>query len=74
MTSGTTGELAWSGNWVSFLDTMLQMSILSKESRCLRVPTRIQSICIDPTVHSQQSYMVKEKEGKDLLMCLCFQP
>ncbi|XP_033100036.1 fatty acid synthase-like [Anneissia japonica] len=50
---GSTGNLRWTGNWVSFLDTMLQMSVLGLPGRSLRLPTRIQSISINPTVQAE---------------------
>lgn len=40
---------------MTFLDTMLQMTILGSEDKALRVPTRIQSVRIDPVAH--QSYI-----------------
>lgn len=52
-TPGSTGQLLWKDNWVTFLDTMLQMSILDSEQRGLRLPTRITSIHIDPATHRQ---------------------
>ncbi|XP_054762953.2 fatty acid synthase-like [Lytechinus pictus] len=49
---GSEGTLAWSGNWVSFTDTMLQVTILNRQRgiRCLRLPTRIRRILINPTL------------------------
>ncbi|XP_002741902.2 fatty acid synthase-like, partial [Saccoglossus kowalevskii] len=49
--SGNQGMLAWNGNWVSFTDTMLQIQVLRQPGRCLRLPTRIRSIRIDPVEH-----------------------
>ncbi|RDD36517.1 Fatty acid synthase [Trichoplax sp. H2] len=46
--NGLRAKLLWNGNWVSFLDTMLQMSVFSLPGRSLRLPTRIRHICIDP--------------------------
>ncbi|XP_014215720.1 fatty acid synthase [Copidosoma floridanum] len=47
------GKLAWAGNWISFIDTMLQFSILGKNTRDLYLPTRLQKIVIDPLAHAQ---------------------
>ncbi|XP_071965803.1 fatty acid synthase-like [Antedon mediterranea] len=47
---GSHGSLKWTGNWVSFLDTMLQMSVLGLPGRSLRLPTRVQTITINPTM------------------------
>ncbi|XP_050392804.2 fatty acid synthase [Patella vulgata] len=48
---GNRGQLIWNGNWVSFLDTMLQIQVLGLSGHGLRLPTRIKSIYIDPTTH-----------------------
>lgn len=49
--AGDSGKLQWTGNWVTFLDTMLQMSVVGLSGRSLRLPTRIRSVCVDPAVH-----------------------
>ncbi|XP_073345432.1 fatty acid synthase isoform X2 [Pagrus major] len=49
--AGDSGKLQWIGNWVTFLDTMLQMSVVGLSGRSLRLPTRIRSVCVDPAVH-----------------------
>ena len=56
--TGTKGELLWNGNWVSFLDAMLQLSVLRLPGRGLRLPTRVRSLRINPSVHLE-----REKEG-----------
>ncbi|CAL8122739.1 unnamed protein product [Orchesella dallaii] len=48
--TGNWGKLTWEENWVSFLDTMLQFSILSQPTRGLYLPTRLQRAVIDPEV------------------------
>ncbi|GBN54927.1 Fatty acid synthase [Araneus ventricosus] len=48
---GNKGLLKWTGEWVVFLDTMLQISILGSPKRALCLPTRIQNIKIDPVLH-----------------------
>ena len=48
---GSEGILSWQGNWVSFTDTMLQISILQKPGRALQLPTRIRRIAINPLIH-----------------------
>ncbi|XP_018417291.1 PREDICTED: fatty acid synthase [Nanorana parkeri] len=50
---GDRGKLLWTGNWVTFLDTMLQMLVLGIKGRSLRLPTRILSVLIDPTTHEE---------------------
>lgn len=46
-----TGKLKWEENFVSFIDTMLQFSILGKDLRELYLPTRIERAVFDPTKH-----------------------
>ncbi|CAG9798221.1 unnamed protein product [Chironomus riparius] len=45
------GELEWINNWVSFMDTMLQFSIMGKDLRELYLPTRIERIVLNPEKH-----------------------
>nr|XP_046232889.1 fatty acid synthase isoform X2 [Scatophagus argus] len=52
--TGDSGKLQWTGNWVTFLDTMLQMFVVGLPGRSLRLPTRIRSVCVDPAVHLQK--------------------
>ncbi|CAG7823270.1 unnamed protein product [Allacma fusca] len=44
---GKWARLDWVNNWVSFLDTMLQFSILSN-NRGLYLPTRMQKVTLNP--------------------------
>uniref|UniRef100_A0A6B2E4Y7 Fatty acid synthase n=1 Tax=Phlebotomus kandelakii TaxID=1109342 RepID=A0A6B2E4Y7_9DIPT len=47
-----TGKLEWAEkNWVSFMDTMLQFSIMGKDLRELYLPTRIEKVVINPEKH-----------------------
>ncbi|CAG7784754.1 unnamed protein product [Allacma fusca] len=46
---GNWGKVDWTGDWVSFLDCILQLHILQNENRTLFVPTRIKKIIIDPS-------------------------
>uniref|UniRef100_T1J426 Fatty acid synthase n=1 Tax=Strigamia maritima TaxID=126957 RepID=T1J426_STRMM len=48
---GTTGNLEWKNNWVSFIDTMLQFSVFAQCTRQHRLPIRVQFISIDPECH-----------------------
>ncbi|KAL0119902.1 hypothetical protein PUN28_007965 [Cardiocondyla obscurior] len=47
------GSIAWTSNWVAFMDSMLQMIILGQNTRNLLVPTRICKLTIDPKYHLQ---------------------
>ncbi|XP_023507490.1 fatty acid synthase isoform X2 [Equus przewalskii] len=69
---GNTGQLLWKDNWVTFLDTMLQMSILGSAQRSLRLPTRIAAIHIDPATHQQKVYTLQgEAQVADLVVDSC---
>ncbi|XP_036924219.1 fatty acid synthase [Sturnira hondurensis] len=59
---GNIGQLLWRDNWVTFLDTMLQMSILCSSQRALYLPTRISAVHIDPVAHRQ---LVHPPQGED---------
>ena len=48
---GSLGSLKWTGNWISFMDTMLQFSILGQNTRELYLPTRLQRAVINPRNH-----------------------
>lgn len=54
LVTGVYGHLKWTGDWVSYIDTMLQMSILSSPGRGLCLPTRIKSLVIDPAIHTEK--------------------
>lgn len=55
------GELEWSNNWVTFLDSMLQFMLISSNIRDLFLPTRIQRLVVDPIRHSA---LVNDGQGK----------
>lgn len=59
-TRANAGELEWVDNWVSFMDTMLQFSIMGKDLRELYLPTRMERISINPL---KQTEMLKETEN-----------
>lgn len=51
---GLNGKLEWFGNYVSFLDSMLQISILEETSRHFLLPCKIRKVVIDPITHYQE--------------------
>ncbi|XP_011503082.1 PREDICTED: fatty acid synthase-like [Ceratosolen solmsi marchali] len=51
---GSKGHIWWRNDWPSFMDNMLQMQILHKDSRNLLIPTRIKKILIDTKAHFGQ--------------------
>ncbi|CAF3688455.1 unnamed protein product [Adineta steineri] len=48
---GTNGELTWNNDWISYLDTMLQVHLIP--SKGLQLPTRIDALRIDPKLHAE---------------------
>uniref|UniRef100_A0A674MU67 Fatty acid synthase n=1 Tax=Takifugu rubripes TaxID=31033 RepID=A0A674MU67_TAKRU len=70
--AGDKGKLHWTGNWVTFLDTMLQMLVVGLSGRSLRLPTRIRTVCIDPVVHLQKiCKYTDEKQAMDVYINRC---
>uniref|UniRef100_A0ABI7YC33 Fatty acid synthase n=1 Tax=Felis catus TaxID=9685 RepID=A0ABI7YC33_FELCA len=69
---GNAGRLLWKNNWVTFLDAMLQTSILGLAQRGLRLPTRITSVRIDPATHQRRVYSLQgEAQAVNVLVNRC---
>ncbi|CAJ0959176.1 unnamed protein product, partial [Mesorhabditis belari] len=49
--SGERGTLYWTGNWVTFLDSLLQTALLAERADSLRLPTRVRYLRVDPEKH-----------------------
>lgn len=49
--TGSRGRVAWTSNWVSFIDTLLQFELISIRTRELRLPTYVKEVVIDPALH-----------------------
>ena len=49
---GLKGKVRWDMNWVAFMDCLLQIVIIGKDTRSLVLPTGIQKLTIDTTKHS----------------------
>lgn len=60
------GRLRWSQEWISYMDTMLQFNILSKNYRLLYLPSRIQYIAINPIIHKQEIKDQKRKNTENI--------
>ncbi|KAL3275414.1 hypothetical protein HHI36_020177 [Cryptolaemus montrouzieri] len=65
---GIEGELLWHKNWISFIDTMLQFSILGQNTRELYLPTRLQKAIIDPKKHLRFIESTPEDKGISVYM------
>lgn len=50
--SSQKGHIIWRNNWVTFMDSMLQMKLIGYDTRDLYVPTSIQKIVINPMLHA----------------------
>ncbi|RUS75295.1 hypothetical protein EGW08_016938, partial [Elysia chlorotica] len=50
----TDTDIRWDGRWISYLDTVLQMYLLSKPGTHQALPTLLESVTIDPRVHPAQ--------------------
>ncbi|XP_015587765.1 fatty acid synthase [Cephus cinctus] len=60
---GRVGKLSWSSDWISFADTLLQFSILGKDTRDLYLPTRLDRAIINPVLHKQLLSELPEGES-----------
>ncbi|CAG9771106.1 unnamed protein product [Ceutorhynchus assimilis] len=65
---GVNGKLKWENNWISFIDTMLQFSILGQTTRELYLPTRLQRAFINPKEHLSAVNQLAEGQGVDVRM------
>lgn len=63
---GTCALLKWNGDWVTYLDAILQMNVLGQH-RGLLLPTRVRSIRIDPELHLKML-------GQDSILPVVFDP
>ncbi|CRK93737.1 CLUMA_CG007265, isoform A [Clunio marinus] len=63
------GELEWTDNWISFMDTMLQFSIMGKDLRELYLPTRIERVVINPEKHLS---FLKEDKSENNFDCFMY--
>ncbi|XP_019551217.3 fatty acid synthase-like [Aedes albopictus] len=57
----TMAKVQWKGNWMAFLDCLLQTGIIAIDTRSLMVPTAIERLCIAPKAH----LAMMEREGED---------
>ncbi|CAH1132765.1 unnamed protein product [Ceutorhynchus assimilis] len=51
---GTVGKIKWHNSFTSFLDTMIQISLVTEYSYDLYLPTRLQKLVIDPVRHFKE--------------------
>jgi len=72
--SGKNGHIIWRNNWVTFMDTMLQMQIIRYDTRDLYVPTSIQKLVINPMLHiwTLQNYSTDGVKSTNMDKCKFF--
>ncbi|GAB6033129.1 hypothetical protein CHUAL_012739 [Chamberlinius hualienensis] len=47
----TNGTVRWDGNWVTFLDTLLQVNLIGRQTRGVLLPTSLEYLKINPLIH-----------------------
>lgn len=61
---GEEGHLLWEKNWVTFLDSMMQMTLLSQPGESLVLPTGIKYLSINPLQHKEKALTIgHNREG-----------
>lgn len=67
---GLYGKIKWDTNWISFMDCLLQICIVGKDSRSLILPTRIQKMRINAKEHMRMSaFLDPENPYFEVQMC-----
>ena len=66
--SGDEGHVLWNGNWISYLDTLLQFHTFTSTRQGLRLYTRIKAVHIDPAVHLNRVIKFQNKPGKVIMI------
>lgn len=61
---GLRAKVRWNDNWPAFMDALLQIAILAKDSRSLYLPTRIRKIRVDAMM---QTKMLGERSQLDAI-------
>ncbi|XP_039306405.1 fatty acid synthase-like [Solenopsis invicta] len=60
---GVAGQLYWFNQWIPYIDTMIQFSIMSTSHRLMYLPTRLQYAAIDPILHKRLVEELPENGG-----------
>lgn len=72
--SGKKGHITWVGNWVTFLENMLQMMVLGMDTRNLYVPTKIQKIVIDTKLQQRDVQQLESEDKCKFFLYIFFPP
>lgn len=68
---GHVAKVKWNDNWPAFMDCLLQLNILTKDSRSLYLPTRIRKIRVNAMKHTE---LVGRFEGEDAIFNATYDP
>lgn len=60
---GSEGKIRWEQNFVAFMDCMLQIAIVGKDSRALMLPTAIEKLTISHKIHTEYFKKIVDEEG-----------
>ncbi|KAL7049985.1 hypothetical protein ACKWTF_003930 [Chironomus riparius] len=63
------GKLKWEKNWVAFLDCLLQIQIISKDTRSLALPTGIKKMIIKRNEHEKLMSELGENPIAEVKYC-----
>uniref|UniRef100_A0A5S6QNC3 Fatty acid synthase n=1 Tax=Trichuris muris TaxID=70415 RepID=A0A5S6QNC3_TRIMR len=63
--AGDRTSILWNGNWVTFLDALLQTALLMEKMDTLKLPTRMRYLRIDPEKHRKSVIRLDDKEIVD---------
>lgn len=67
---GMNAKIKWDSNWISFLDCLFQIQIVTNDSRSLILPTRIQKFRINAKDHMKMASQLDPKNPYfDVHMC-----
>jgi fatty acid synthase, animal type len=69
---GLKGRVLWQNNWVAFLDCLLQVNLISKDTRSLMIPTEIRKIVIQPQDHFKEIAQIKRSEKIIKIQCSAY--
>lgn len=59
---GLKGSVKWQANWVIFLDCLLQLQIITSDTRSLMLPTGLHKLIIHPRNHLQMLDAIERNE------------
>lgn len=66
---GSAGKVKWESNWIAFLDCLLQLQILAKDTRSLALPVGIKKIVIMKEEHMKHVAELGENPVLDVKIC-----